>query len=160
MSTPETPATPPTPTPETPNPTPPPKHKSFFAHIWEWLGEHLGSAASFEHTAATAISIAKPLLGTLLALTAGEPSAAKVSKVVDQVTNDLNDTAALLNGAGASGGITLTSALESVHSNLSTLLADAEIKNSTKAEQITGIVNTLLGEIEAVGQAFDQKKAA
>jgi hypothetical protein len=40
--------------------------------------------------------------------------------------------------------------LTSVQTNLGTLLADADIKNSTKAADITGAVNTLIGEVEAI----------
>ncbi len=126
------------------------KIETFFEHIGAWFKKHLGSAASFEHTASTALKIAEPLINTLLALTAGEPIAAKVQSVANQVIQDLNNTSAILNGAAAPGGMTITSLLTGVQSNLGTLLADADIKNSTKVEQITGIVNTLLGEVSAV----------
>lgn len=151
-------------TPATPDPTATigkeAKIKSFFEHIGEWFKDHLGSAASFEKTAATAIMVAEPLLNTLLTLTAGEPIAAKVQGVVNQVTNDLNNTSAILNGASATGGMTVTSLLNSVKTNLGTLLADADVKNSTKAEQITGVVNTLVGEVEAILSAVPAAPAA
>ena len=160
MTTPATPATPATPTPDpaeaNENKTLE-KVETFFEHIGHWLKAHLGTAASFEKTAATALSVAAPLLQELLTLIKGEPFAAKVGGVVTQVQNDLNDTAALLNGAGASGGITVQSALGAVQSNLGTLLADADIKNSAKSSQIQGIVNTLLGEVTAVLGAIPAK---
>lgn len=136
------------------------KIKSFFEHVGEWLKVHLGTTASFEHTAATALKIAEPLINTLLALTAGEPIAAKVSAVANQVINDLNTTSAILNGAAATGGITVTSLLTGVQSNLSTLLADADVKNSAKSAEITGIVNSLLGEVEAILSAAAPAPAA
>lgn len=123
--------------------------KTFFEHIGEWLHEHLGSAASFEHTAATAINVAKPLLNSLLVLTAGEPIAAKVAGVVNQVSTDLENTSAILNGAAA-GGLTLTSILTGVQTNLGTLLADADVKNSTKVAQIEGVANMIIGEVQAI----------
>jgi hypothetical protein len=134
--------------------------KTFFEHVGEWFKEHLGSAATFEKTAATAISIAEPLLDTLLTLTAGEPFAVMVCGVVTQVKNDLNNTSAILNGAEATGGMTVTSLLTSVQTNLGTLLADADIKNSTKAADITGAVNTLIGEVEAILAAAPAPAAA
>lgn len=128
--------------------------KTFFEHIAEFLKDHLGSTASFEHTAATALGVAEPLLNTLLALTAGEPIAAKVSTVVNSVITDLNNTQALLAGAEAGAADhSLTGFLGSIKANLSTLLADADIKNSTKAAQITDVVNTVIGEVEAVAEA-------
>lgn len=162
MTTSATPETPESNSAATSDPTPAPKVstetkiKTFFEHIYDFLKAHLGSAASFEHTAATAISIAKPLLNTLLVLTAGEPIADKVAGVVKQVTTDLNDTSAILSGAEA-GGLTLAGVLESVKSNLGTLLADADVKNSTKATQIEGVVNTIVGEVEAILAAAPPK---
>jgi hypothetical protein len=134
--------------------------KTFFEHIDEWMKDHLGNAATFEKTAATAISIAEPLLNTLLALVAGEPFAARVSALVTQVTNDLNNTSAILNGAAATGGMTVTSLLSGVKSNLGTLLEDADIKNSAKSAEITGVVNTLTGEVEAILAAAQPAPAA
>ena len=131
----------------------PSKIKTFFEHVGEWFKEHLGSAASFEKTASTAIGVAEPLLDTLLALAVGEPIAAKVTAIVNQVKNDLNNTSALLAGAEATGGVTLTSLLGSVQTNLGTLLTDADIKSSTKAAQIADVANTLIGEVQAIQQA-------
>jgi hypothetical protein len=151
MSTAQTPATPSTPAKKES------KVKSFFDHIGEWLEDHLGSASSFEHTASVALGVASPLLTTLLTLVAGEPIAAKVSAVVAQVQNDLSNTSAILNGAEASDAThSLTGFLGSVKTNLGTLLADADIKNSAKADQITEIVNTVIGEVEAVAAAIPE----
>ena len=36
----------------------PSKIKTFFEHVGDWFKEHLGSAASFEKTASTAIGVA------------------------------------------------------------------------------------------------------
>jgi hypothetical protein len=126
------------------------KVKTFFDHIGEWFQDHLGNAATFEKTAATAISVAEPLLDTLLALAVGEPFAAKVQAIANQVVNDLNNTSAILKGAEATGGMTVTSLLTSVQTNLGTLLADADIKSSAKSAEITDVVNTLSGEVEAI----------
>lgn len=150
MTTPATPATPVTPPKESEGA----KIKTFFEHIGDFLKEHLGSAASFEQTAATALSVVKPLLNSLLELVAGDAVEAKVSNAVGQAITDLNNTQALLNGAEAGAADhSLTGFLGSIQTNLSTLLADSDIKNSAKAAQITAIVSTVIGEVEAVSAA-------
>ena len=76
-----------------------------------------------------------------------------MTAVVNQVRTDLNNTSALLSGAEATGGVTLTSLLGSIQSNLGTLITDSDIKNSTKASQIADVANTLIGEVQAIQQA-------
>jgi hypothetical protein len=127
--------------------------KTFFEKIGDWFKE-IGHVSTWEQTALTTLKIAAPLLNTLITLTAGEPIAAKVAGIVNQVISDLGATSALLTGSQGASGVTVTSFLESVKSNLGALLADADIKNSTKAEQITGVVNTVIGEIEAISSAM------
>jgi hypothetical protein len=130
------------------------KVKSFFEHIGEWLKDHLGDAQSVEHTAATALAIFSPLLDQLVAKVAGEPFAAKVASVVGTVQTDLANATALLNGAEAGDpSHTLDGFLADVQTNLKALLADADIKNSAKAAEITSLVNTAIGEIEAIQTA-------
>jgi hypothetical protein len=159
MSTTQTPATPTpaTPEPATPEPATPEKEskvKSFFDHIGEWFKDHLGDAQSVEQTAVTALAVAAPLLNTLITLTAGAPIAAKVSAVVATVQTKLNSAIALLNGAEAGDPIhSVDGFLGDVQTNLGALLTDVDIKNSTKAAQITSVVNTLIEEIEAVQTA-------
>jgi hypothetical protein len=130
------------------------KKLSFFAHIKEWLGEHMGGIQKDEQTAAMALTVAAPLLNTLTTITAGEPIATKVAGVVSKVQTNLNNAIALLNGAEAGDpSHTLDGFLGFVQSDLGTLLTDVDVKNSTKATQITGVVNTLIGEVEAIQTA-------
>ena len=149
-----TPATPATPAPKESLGT---KVKTFFEHIGEFLKDHLGSAASFEQTAATTLSVTTPLLNSLLTLVAGEPFEAKVAGVVAQVQTSLNNTAALLTGAEAGDAThSVAGFLGEVQTALPTLLQDADIKNSTKLAQIEGIVNTVLGEVGAIAAAIPE----
>jgi hypothetical protein len=132
----------------------PSKVKSFFEHIGEWLKDHLGDAQSVEHTAATALAVFSPLLNQLVALAAGQSIAAKVSGVVSTVQTDLANAIALLNGAEAGApSHTLDGFLSDVQTNLGTLLTDVDIKDSAKASEITSLVNTAIGEIEAIQSA-------
>lgn len=131
---------------------------SFFSKIEAWFKE-LGHAQTWEQTAATTIKVAAPLLNTLITLTAGDPAAAKVSGVVTQVLQDLGAASAVLSDAQSAGGVSVTSFLTSVQTNLASLLADADVKNSTKATQVTGVVNTVLGEVEAIISAMPKATA-
>jgi len=168
-----TPATPPTPeAPETntsssvwpqpaaevaPPPPPPAKPsrlKTFFEHVWSFFEN---DADKLETSAAVAISVATPLLSELISLTAGEPIAAKVSAVATQAVNDLNNTAAMLKGAEAgSADHSVSGLLNDVVTDLPALLQDADIKNSTKSTQITGIVKTVVGEVQAILAALPE----
>lgn len=124
------------------------KIKGFFAHVFSFFEN---DAAHWETAAATAISVATPLLNELLTLTAGSPIASKVAAVVHQVITDLNNTAALLNGAQAGDAAHSVSAfLGDVVSALPTLLADADVKNSAHLAQIEGVANTIIGEVQAI----------
>jgi hypothetical protein len=129
------------------------KVKTFFEHIGEWLKANLGSAASDEHTAATTISMVSPLLVQLVSMVAGSAVAAKVQAVVTQITNDLNNTSALLLGA-SQGDQTAIDYLNDAKGALSTLLADADVKNAARATEIQQIGTTVINEIEAIVTAL------
>lgn len=130
------------------------KAKTFFQHVWLFFDNH---AKAFETSAATTIALISPLLNTLVSLTAGDKAGAKVASVVSQVTTDLNNTAALLSGAEAGDAThSVAGLLKSVQTALPTLLADADVKNSEHAAQITGVVNTVLGEVEAIAAAVPE----
>jgi hypothetical protein len=135
------------------------KLKTFFEKIGEWLKE-IGHSATLEKTALTTLKVAAPLLDTLVGLVAGEPAEALVSKKVDQAQTDIAGAAALLSGASAGGAVTVTSFLGSVKTNLASLLADADVKNSTKATQIESTVNTVIGEVEAIQAAIEPPAAS
>lgn len=120
----------------------------FFKHMFSWFEN---DAAKFETTAATAISVATPLLHELIVLTAGEPAAAKVSAIVAKVTTDLNNTAAMLKGAEAgTADHTVSGILTGVLADLPTLLEDADVKNSKHLAEIEGTVTTVVGEVQAI----------
>ena len=128
--------------------------KTFFEHVWAALKDHFGDAAKVEQAASIGLGVLAPLLNTLLTLTAGETIASKVAGVVATVQTELANAAALLSGAEAGDpSHTLDGFLSDVQTNLGTLLTDADVKNSTKATEITGVVNTLIGEVEAIQTA-------
>lgn len=135
------------------------KVKSFFAHIGEWF-ESIGKDGNWAHKAALAIAVIRPLLLELVSLAAGTSAEAKVATVSTQVGTDLNDAEALLTGAETTGKLTLTGTLSSLQTHMGTLLTDADVKNSTKAAEITGAANTILGEIQAIAEAVPEDHAS
>jgi hypothetical protein len=128
------------------------KLKSFFDHIGEWF-EGMGKSGNWEHKAALAVAVVRPLVIELVTLAAGTKAADKVSGVATQVGTDLNDAEAILTGAETTGKITLSGALTSIQVNLGKLLTDADIKNSEKASEITQAATTILGEVQAIAEA-------
>ena len=131
------------------------KIKTFFEHLGEFLKDHLGPTASFEHTASVALAVVGPLLNTLITLTAGEKYATKVSGVVAQVQTSLSNTSALLAGAEAGDAThSVAGFLAEINTALPTLLEDADIKNSAKLAEIEAIVNTITGETSAIAAAI------
>jgi hypothetical protein len=149
-----TPATPATPAPKESLGT---KVKTFFEHIGEFLKDHLGSAASFEQTAATTLTVVSPLLDSIVAEAAGEPFEAKVAAVIAKVQTSLNNAAAILKGAQVGDAThSLAGFLSEVQTDLPTLLEDAQIKNSAKLAKIEGFANTVLGEVGAIAAAIPE----
>jgi len=129
------------------------KIKTFFEKCWDFLKTEAPKAATWEKAAATALNVTAPLLDELVGLTAGEAAETVVSNVIAQVKKDMADASAVLAGSGGSGA-TLTTALGSIQSNLSTLLTDADVKNATKFSEIESTANTIIGEIEAVASSM------
>src|SRR5271157_4962597 len=129
--------------------------KTFFEHVGDWLKEVLGKEATWEQAASTALKVAAPLLTTLITLTAGAPIAAKVAGIVAQVQADMAGAATVISTSGAAtGGVTISSFLGSVQTNLGTLLTDADVKNSTEFTKIESTINTVIGEVVAIGSAM------
>jgi hypothetical protein len=134
------------------------KVKGFFAHMFSFFKN---DAANFETSAATTISLAAPLLGELVTLTAGTKEAGVVSSVVAKVTTALNNTAALLKGAQAgSADHSVAGYLNDVVTDLPTLLEDVNVKNSEHLAEIEGTVTTVVGEVKAILAALPEDHPA
>jgi hypothetical protein len=114
----------------------------------------LFGSTKWEQTASSVVTYVAPLLETLVALTAGGPAAAIVTGIVNTVQADLATVAAVVNGATATPPVNelaaVMQALASIQTNLPALLTAAEVKNSTNASKITAVVNTIIGEVEAI----------
>lgn len=131
------------------------KLKNFFLHTWDWLKSEAPQAATWENAASTALKLAAPLLETLVTLTAGAPIAAKVAAIVAQAQADMAGAATVISQAGSTtGGVSITSFLSSVQTNLGTLLTDADVKDATEFTKIESTVTTVLGEVQAIASSM------
>lgn len=111
----------------------------------------LFKSTTWEQTAETTISVAAPMVETIVALAAGGPAEAAVASVVRQVQNGLAGAKAVLGSvSGTTAKAQVSSLITAVNANLATLLQDADIKNSTHAAEITAAVNGLSGELQAI----------
>jgi hypothetical protein len=128
------------------------KKASFFSRIKAWLKKVLGSAPAWEHTASETLTFAAPLAETIVGLTAGEPAAAAIASVVAKIQTGLAAAAVTIEGAGPSP--TLTSTLNSVKENITTLLTAGQIKDAATQAKVQAIADTLFEEIEAIEQEF------
>jgi hypothetical protein len=127
--------------------------KKFWYKVEDAFKKLFGST-TWEKTASSVLTYLAPLLETLVALTAGGPAAALATGIVDTLQSDLATVAAVVNGANATPPANelaaVIQALESIETKLAALLTAAEIKNSTNAAKITAVVNTIVGEVEAI----------
>jgi hypothetical protein len=127
--------------------------KTFFAKLKAAFEKVFGST-TWEKTALGVISFIAPLLETIVGLAAGGPAEALVAKVISIVQSDLSTLQTVVSDAtsatSTSGLQTAQNALNSIKTNLSSLLTAAQIKNSTKAADITAAVNTVVGEVDAI----------
>jgi hypothetical protein len=120
---------------------------SIFGKIESWF-KKVFSTTTWEQKAKATLTVIAPLLETIVALSAGEPAAATVASIIAEVQSDLGAAAALIGQAGSTP--TLRSVLESVKSNLQSLLTAGHIKNPETQTKVTAAVNTIVGELEAV----------
>ena len=127
---------------------------SFFSSVKSFFHKLFGSLPSWEKSASSTLTLLAPLTEEIVALAAGEPAAAQVQSVIGEVQKDMATVAAVTSGAAgapsATSYQTATTALNSIKSNLSGLLSAGHIKNADTLSKVTGIVNTVVGEVEAI----------
>jgi len=126
---------------------------SFFHSIKAFFQKVFGSA-NLGRTISATITIAAPLVESIVAMTAGEAAADEIKSVVNEVQSDLAAAAALATsvtpGAGETVPAQIGSILNGVKTNLASLLAAGHIKDTATVGKVTNIVNTVVNEIEAI----------
>lgn len=131
-----------------------------FWHRTEQVFKELFGSTTWEKTASSVLTYVGPLLGTLVALTAGAPAGGLVTAAVAKAQSALATVAAVVSGATstppANELAAATNALNSVKTNLAALLTAADVKNSAHATEITATVTTVIGEVEAMLENIPQ----
>ena len=127
--------------------------KTLFSHIKHFFEKLFGST-NWERVAINTLAVVGPLLSTLVALTAGAPAAALVSKIVATAQADLQTVAGLVtsvqSGTATGTAAQLQNLLAGVKANLSSLLTAADIKDVDTQAKVSAIVNTVIEEIDAI----------
>jgi ElaB/YqjD/DUF883 family membrane-anchored ribosome-binding protein len=127
---------------------------SFWKRVETELKNMFGST-KWEKTASGALLYFGPALELLVGLAGGGPAEALVTSVVTKAQGALASLSAVVNDAITSGGASPSNlsiamaALNSIKTNLSQLLASAEIKNAPKSAEITSAVNAIVEEVDA-----------
>lgn len=124
---------------------------SFFKKIGSIFGKLFGSAPSLAQQVNTAVKFLAPLALGIIALVdpSLEPVAAGIMK---EVQTDL----ALVNGLIQQNGLQgnnkqiIAGTLQSITDNLGGLLTAGHIKNADTVTRVTGMVNLINGEIQAI----------
>jgi hypothetical protein len=130
---------------------------SFFSKVEAWLKKVFGSP-KWENTARATLTIVAPLTETIVGLVAGEPAAAAVGAIINVVQSDLGVAATVIGQADATP--TLDGALSAITTNLQALLTAGHISNPTTQTKVTAIVNTIVGEVEAIQKTLPATVAA
>lgn len=127
---------------------------SFFASVKSFFHKLFGSLPSWEKSASSTLAFAAPLVEEIVALSAGEPAAAEVQQIVAEIQKDMATVATVVSGAAgapsATSYQTATTALNSIKANLGGLLTAGHVKNPETLAKVTGVANTIIGEVEAI----------
>ena len=110
-------------------------------------------SSTFTKTVQATITYVAPILETILTLV--DPAIAPiVARVIGIVQADLATVSVVVQhgkvAPGTPGAVAVETALNSIKENLSGLLAVAEVKNSSKIQEITASVNLNVGETDAL----------
>jgi hypothetical protein len=118
-----------------------------------WL-EKLFANPKTEQKILGAIKIIAPFLEALLGMAVGGPAEVIVANIVSELSTDYSTVAAVVQegmpAPGSTGAQTIARALDAIKTNFSTLLADADVKNSAKAAEINATVTGIIQETEAI----------
>lgn len=126
---------------------------NFFKKIDADLAKALGEAQTWAPRIASDIALITPILTGVLTLVEGAPVATLVNGVITQVLSDVSAVNAVATTAGGSQATAL-SLLNSIKTNLSTLLSSADVKNSTLTAKLTDAITSVITEVDAMVAAL------
>lgn len=125
--------------------------KTFFEEVGAEL-KKLFKSTAWEQAALAVVTYVAPIAEGIL--TFADPAIEPlVANVVNVVKSDLATISVVVKQGTAAPGspaaVAVTTALNSINTNLRGLLEVAEVKNSTKIAEITAAVNTITNEVDA-----------
>jgi hypothetical protein len=124
---------------------------SFFSKIGSFFKKLFTNAPSWSQTASTTLTLAAPLISTVVGLVSGPDNAAEALQVAHEVQADLTAASALISQAhGTNEAGNLAAILQSVNSNLDALLGAGHIRNPETLSKVKTIVGTISGEVSAI----------
>lgn len=125
---------------------------SFIGKVEHSFKNLFNKVPSWSQTASATLKLIAPLTGTIVGLAAGDEGSSQAAKIISEVESDLAVASSLLaeshDGAAAPAG--LANALNAAKSNLQSLLAAGHIKNPATVRKIETLINTIVGEVEAI----------
>lgn len=113
----------------------------------EW-SKIYNEAPKVEHVADTALKYAIPAVGILVQQYGSAPEAQKAVSVLTEAQKDMQAASGLIYDFGATPSA--GSILNGVQSNLTSILADAHVKNTNTVDKITNIINVIAPIAEAL----------
>jgi hypothetical protein len=126
--------------------------EGFWAKIEHAFETLFGRTAPWLSIASNILPLVAPLLVTLLDLTGGPAATAGVQLVINKIEGDMALAHALILQGQATP--TLTGALNTIQSNLASILELSQVKDPKVADNITSVVTLITGEIEALIKAL------
>lgn len=126
---------------------------SFFSKIWAALKKFF-TDPTVDQTIETTLTVAQPLIATLLTLTVGAPAAAVASAVIAKVQTGIAAVSKIAADVKAgtttatSGAQSAISILQTVQTDLGTVLSAAQIKDPTTAAKVTAIVDSVAESLQ------------
>jgi hypothetical protein len=132
--------------------TPAVKQPGWFKRVFEDI---FGSKATWEKTAATAITFGGPIVEEVVELTGGPAAATETQRILTSIQSDLATASKVLSTtSGDTAKQACQQLITNVQTNLTALLQSADVKNSAKQAEITQAVNLIGGELQAIMDAY------
>lgn len=127
--------------------------KTFFEKVGSEI-EKLFKSGGWETKALATIGYVAPLVETLVTLFAGTAAGGVATSVINQVKASLATVSTIAQDGtpapGSSAAQTVATNLTSINTNLAALLADADVKNSSKVTEVEATSTLISGEISAL----------
>ena len=127
---------------------------SFFEKIGSEIEKLFKETPTWAQKALQAVAYLAPLVQTIATLAGGAAVGTEVGSILSQIKGAVATVSAVAQaGTPAAGSTTIqtvTTALNSINTNMAALLASADIKNNAKVTDIEATTNLITGEVDAL----------